>query len=397
MHMKFSEDPKSNYFFSQPHQPFFVLAFINAIVAMLIYLLAYKGMIILAIKPSLFHAYTLIYLMFTPAFFAFLFTTFPRFNASQEIETKRYMQVFTLYYLGAVLYLLGSIVSPIFSAIAMMLLFAGQFKGVMILHNIYQTTNIEDKHDTAWILFAMKIGVLSHLLFIVAKLFLMPLMGFSIQISIYLYLFLLTFTIAWRMVPLFSNLAVEKNEKFFKIIFALLVLHVVLESIVTSSSFIVDLALGVLIGKELLGWKLPFPKNDPLLWILHLGIYWIPLALIVAALSNVLTLILGVNFLFLDMHILVLGFLLSMLIGLSTRVTLGHSGNTLQADNWVKGLFVWTQVVVLVRIVTSIVSALGWNFAVLFDIAATLWIILFIAWALRFFSVLIRDSLNTII
>ncbi|MEA2048000.1 MAG: NnrS family protein [Campylobacterota bacterium] len=392
MHMKFSEDPKNNYFFSKPHQPFFVLAFINAAVAMLIYLLAYKGMIILAVKPSVFHSYTLIYLMFTPAFFAFLFTTFPRFSSTREVETKSYMQVFTLYYLGAVLYLLGSIVSPIFSAVAMMLLFAGQFKGVMILHNIYQTTSIEDEHDTAWILYAMKIGVLSHLLFIVAKLFLMPLMDFSIQVSLYLYLFLLTFTIAWRMVPLFSNLAVEKNEKFFKIIFALLVLHLLLESIVTSSSFMVDLALGVIIGKELLSWKLPFPKKDPLLWILHLGIYWIPLAFIVAALSNFLTLILGIDFLFLDMHILVLGFLLTILIGLSTRVTLGHSGNNLQPDNWVKGLFVWTQVVVLVRILTSIISALGWNFTVLFDIAATLWIILFCAWALRFFTVLITGK-----
>ncbi len=392
MHMRFSEDPKSNYFFSQPHQPFFVLAFISAIISMLVFLLAYKGVLNLAVTPSSFHAYSITYLMFTPAFLAFLFTTFPRFTSTEPIDMKSYMSVFTLYYLGAILYLLGSIVTPIFSGAAMFLLFAGHFKGMLLLRKMYLTTDMEDKQDVYWILLAMKLGLFAHLLFIIAELFYMPLMGLSIEISIYLYLFLLTFTVGQRMIPFFSHSMIEKNEKLFTIVFSLLVLHIILEGIVTNSSFIVDLALGYIIGKELLRWKLPFPNPNPLLWILHIAMYWIPVAFIVAALTNLLTLITGADFLFLDIHVLMLGFVLTMLIGFGTRVTIGHSGNTMQADNWIKFLFIWTQVVVVMRILTSIVSAFGWNFMVLFDISATVWMAMFILWAVRFFAVLIQGK-----
>lgn len=392
MHMKFSEDPKNNYFFSQPHQPFFLLAFVNAVVTMLVFLLAYKGVLNLAITPSSFHAYGIIFLMFTPAFLAFLFTTFPRFSSTEPIEIKTYMSVFTFYYLGSILYLLGSIVTPVFSGAAMFIIFVGHFKGMLLLRNMYLTTSMEDKQDIYWILLAMKWGVFSHLLFIIAALFYMPLMGLSTEISIYLYLFLLTFIVAQRMVPFFSHCMIEKNEKLLVVVFSLLVLHIILEGIVTHGSFIVDLALGYIIGKEILRWKLPFPNPNPLLWVLHIAMYWIPIAFILAALSNLLTLITGADFLFLDTHVLILGFVFTMLIGFGTRVTLGHSGNAMQADNWVKVLFIWTQVVVAVRILTSISSAFGWNFMILFDISATVWMLMFIVWALRFFPVLINGK-----
>ena len=88
MHLQFSENSDNNYFFSQPHQPFFVLAFINAVVLMLIFMLTYKGVIHIAIASSNFHSYGLIFLLFTPAFLAFLFTTFPRFASTPVIEKK---------------------------------------------------------------------------------------------------------------------------------------------------------------------------------------------------------------------------------------------------------------------------------------------------------------------
>jgi len=274
----------------------------------------------------------------------------------------------------------------------MLLLFVGHFKGVDILRNMYKTTDMEDKQDMYWILLAMKLGLLSHLLFITAILFYMPIMGLSIEMSIYLYLFLLTFTVAQRMVPFFSHSMVEKNEKLLLIVFSLLVFHILLEGIVTYSSFIVDLALGYFIGKELLRWKLVFPNTDPLLWILHIGMYWIPVSFVLSGLSNLLTLITGVDFLFLDIHLLMLGFVFTMLIGFGTRVTLGHSGNLMQTDNWIKVLFILTQVVVLMRLLTSLVSAFGWNITLLFDISATVWVVMFIAWALRFFAVLIQGK-----
>lgn len=389
---QFSDDNNNNYFLSQPHQPFFILAFVNALFTMLIFMLSYKGIINLSISTTDFHSYGFIYLLFTPAFLAFLFTTFPRFASTPIIEKKTYMQVFNFYYLGSILFLLGSIVSPVLSAMGILLAFTGHAKGMLILKNIYTTTTMKDTHDIYWILHAMQFGVIAHLLFIIGELFYAPIIGLSMEIATYLYLFLLTFSVAQRMVPFFSHCMVDKNVKLLKNIFLLLVLHIILEGIYANSAFAVDIALAYLIGKELRSWKLPFPNPDPLLWILHIALYWIPVAFGFIALTNFITLVSDVSFLALDMHILTLGFICTILIGFGTRVTIGHSGNMMKSDQWIKGLFIWTQVVVAMRILVSFVAALGWDFMVLFDISATVWLIMFIAWGVRFFAVLITGK-----
>jgi len=396
MHMKFSEGSENSYFFSQPHQPFFILAFISAAVTMFIFMLAYKGGLQMAVSPVEFHIYGLTYLMFTPAFFGFLFTTFPRFTATPAIKKEVYIRIFSIYYIGAVLVLLGSIVTPIFSGLGMAVVLTGHIMGTDILRKIYLKSTMDDKHDVFWILTAMQLGVLAHFLFIISALFYPPLMGISIEISIYLFLFLLTFSVAQRMIPFFSHSMAGRNDYLMKTIFGLLVLHVLLEGIYSNSAFIVDLIIGLLIGKELLRWKLPFPNPNPLLWILHIALFWVPVAFIVSGLANLITLLSDVTFLALDIHMLILGFVFTVLIGFGTRVTIGHSGNMMQADKWTTLLFYGTQVIVGLRILVSLVAALGWNFMIVFDISATAWLILFIGWAIRFFAVLISGKKLTV-
>jgi uncharacterized protein involved in response to NO len=390
--MKFSDNSENSYFFSQPHQPFFVLAFINAIVIMFIFMLSYKGVMNLSVTPSNFHAYGLIYLLFTPAFLAFLFTTFPRFASTPIVEKKSYMSVFSFYYLGSAIFILGSIVSPVLSAIGILIVFVGHVSGMLILKNIYNSSTMEDKHDIHWILLAMKFGIFAHLLYIFGQLFYTPFISFSTEIAVYLYLFLLTFSVAQRMVPFFSHSMVGRNDHLMKAVFILLILHIVLEGIYTHSSFIVDILLGILIGKELLRWKLQFPNPNPLLWILHTALYWVPIAFFIGGLTNLVSILTDISFLALDIHTLSLGFIFTILIGFGTRVTIGHSGNMMQADKWTVRLFYWTQVVVGLRILVSLAAAFGWNFMILFDITATAWIMMFIAWAARFFAVLITGK-----
>ena len=392
MHMKFSEDSQHSYFFSQPHQPFFVLAFISAIVTMLIFLLSYKGVIHMSISPSDYHTYGFTYLLFTPAFFGFLFTTFPRFTSTPAIEKSVYLRVFNFYYIGATLFLLGSIVSPFLSAIGMIIVFIGHLLGYLILKNIYTITPMEDKHDVYWISQAMLIGVIAHFIFILGQLFFPTMVGFSSEISTYLFLFLLTFTVGQRMIPFFSHCMVDKNMTFLRSIFILLVLHIFFEGMYTNSSFYIDMFLAYYIGKELLRWKLPFPNTNPLLSILHIALFWVPVSFGLSGLANFITILTDVHFLALDTHVIILGFVLTTLIGFGTRVTLGHSGNNMQSDKLTTLIFAWTQVVVVLRILVSFVAAFGVDFMVLFDITATAWILLFIVWAVRFFMVLIQGK-----
>jgi len=392
MHMNFSEEAESHFFFSQPHQPFFLLAFINAIVTMLIFMLSYKGVLHLDVAPGNFHSYSMLYLIFTPAFTAFLFTTFPRFTSTPAIPKKEYMQVFSLFYLGAVLFAFGSIVSAILSHIGMFMLLIGHAMVFKKLREIYRATLMDDTHDVFWIHTAMGFGVLSHMIFIIGSLFYAPLITLATETGIYLYLFMLTFSVAQRMVPFFSHCMNEKNMNLLKSVFVLLLLHVVLETLYPHSSFVIDLLLAYIIGKEIISWQLPFPNPNPLLWILHLALYWIPVAFLFGAMTNLTSLLSDTTFLFLDIHALMLGFVFTILIGFGTRVTIGHSGNMMQATMWEKVLFNWTQLVVVMRIFVSMAAAFGWNFMILFDISATVWLIMFILWGIRFFAVLITGK-----
>jgi len=190
-----------------------------------------------------YHAYGFIYLLFTPAFFGFLFTTFPRFASTPAIKKEVYMRVFTFYYIGSALVILGSIATPVFTGFGMLITFIGHLWGFLILNNIYVKTSMEDTHDIFWIVVAMGIGVIAHGLLIVGSLLHIGMTGFATEIAIYLYLFMLAFSVAQRMVPFFSHCMVDKNRYLLKSIFGLLVLHIFIEGFIVNGSFIVDLLM----------------------------------------------------------------------------------------------------------------------------------------------------------
>ena len=383
---------QKEYFLSQPHQPFFVLAFVNAITTMLMFMLHFKGILSLHIDAGEFHAYGLIFMLFTPAFIAFLFTTFPRFCATDVIEKPVYMSVLMLFVLGSVLFEVGVFVAPLMYKIGMVVLFLGNVLAFRVLYNIYKASQMPDKHDPFWILAGLGFGVLSHLLFLVDAFTPAHLHLLIFEIAIYLYLFIVAFSVAQRMVPFFSHCMVEKDEGLLRLLTLLLVARVVVAIALPHYTFVIDFFVAYLVAKELYRWKLPFPNPNPILWILHLSLFWIPVAFVLGGLSHLISLLTGADFLYLDFHALILGFVFTILLGFGTRVTLGHSGNQMMADTWIRNLFYGIQVVVILRLATSFVAGFGWNFMVLFDISATAWLLLFIAWATRFFAVLIKGK-----
>ena len=379
---------KNHYLFSQPHQPFFILAFVNAILSMFIFMLLFKGLVSSEILSLNYHAYSFIFLLFTPAFLAFLFTTFPRFSATEPIKQEHYMLIFRAFLGGSLMFHIGTLFSTLLFTFGMILTLLAHVGATYILYNIYQTSKMTEKEDQAWILIAMLFGLLSHFIFIIS-IWIPDIHNLSIEIAIYLYLFILIFTVAQRMIPFFSNSPIVKHRERLKVIIGLLVLHVLLENIQSNSSFLVDFLLAYLTGKELYRWRLPFPNPNPLIWILHIALYWIPIAFLIEAITNIIALSSGTNFLSIGLHTLAIGFFLTILVGFGTRITLGHSGNMMQADRLTSTLFYWTQIVVVVRIFTSFAAANGWSFVVFFDLSITVWVVLFALWGSRFFPVLI--------
>ena len=381
-----------NYFLSQPHQPFFILAIANAILMMLVFALSYKGILSLQVSTLTFHTYTMVFTIFINVFTGFLFTTFSKFCQHQVIEKNNYTKIFFANLLGTILFSVGSFSNELLLQIGMLLLFISNAYIVYILNSIYKNGQATDKKDAFWILVANYFGLFAHLLFLLSS-FIIGLENIAVKISFYLYLIFLTFAVAQRMIPFFSHSYEPKSEKLLVVIFILFVLKTLFSiTDIKIAEIVVDTLLGFFLLREFLRWKLS-PLNAPaILWVLHLGLFWLPTAFILSAISLISELFLDTNFYFLNIHLLAIGFLTTTLIGFGTRVTLGHSGQSPHADKFAIALFWFIQVVVLLRALYSVNIAFGWNLHFLFDISFTTWLILFILWGGRYAKVLVFGS-----
>ncbi|BCD67252.1 NnrS family protein [Nitratiruptor sp. YY09-18] len=388
--MQFSaaKPSKLGYFFSQPHQPFFLLGMIDAVIFMLLFLLSYRGVI--AVDAKFLHSYSMIFLVFTNFFYGFLYTTFPRFSGTAPIEQRFYIVVFFMQVLATLSFLISLLFLPAFYA-AVLFVAIGFALTLRKFYGIYRVCQLP-KRDQYWIIVALGVGAMSNILFLLSQI---PCRCNStafyttaINFGVYLYMIFLAFVVALRMVPFFSHVMQWKRNPYLHLeIFVLFLLHSFLQGLFPAGVFIVDFIAGVLIAWELKKIALPFPNSEPLLWILHIALFWLAGGLIVGSIVEAFEYIYGFYSFALPLHFLVLGFLMTILIGFGTRVTLGHSGNLLRVDKGTVWIFYFTQIVVLGRILFSLFAS-GGKIYPFFDISATLFIALFVWWSAKYFKIL---------
>lgn len=376
---------KPNYFFSQPHQPFFVMGVINAILFMLLFMLSYKGVITFTTTPNLFHSYSLIFGVFTPFFLGFLLTTFPRFSQVPELEKSIYVTNFALLSSGLLLFLIGSLWSSILIYIGSFLVLGALVYTMVVFYQIYKASPMPELHDQQWIMVGFGSGIVSGLLFFIGFLTGSEIV-FSLAklIGIYLFLTITALSVGQRMIPFFSHVMIDKNLKLLPTVFALFALFIVFEVFELKIGFFFLFIAGIVLGKEIKIWKLPFQNSEPILWILHLAIFWLPISLILTGFASLAEIIFEKDFIYVGIHLVMLGFLTTVMIGFGTRVTLGHSGNNMVIDKRTKFLFYLTQIIVYFRALYSFSGS-----SIMFDITVTLWLILFIAWAVKYLPVLV--------
>ncbi len=386
---------KPAYFFSQPHQPFFFAGIVWAVAVMLLFGLSYKGILFLQVSPLLFHAYTLLFTVFTPFFTGFIFTTFPRFCQSGVIAKTDYLGIFALLQFGSVLTVAGALLSLPLMAAGSLVLLVSHLRIVSQLQRIYQTGYASTaSSDPFWILTGFYFGALSHLLFAVEITTAAfgtdaGLLAPAAAVGIWLYLIFVAFAVGQRMVPFFSHVMTQKRRYFTATVFGLLVLKSILELVGFSwPELFVDTVLGLYILTEFRRWKLPFRHSPAILQVLHLALFWLPAALLVGALLKTAAVLFGFSAAKVTLHMAAIGFVVTILIGFGTRVTLGHSGQTPHADRFAVALFALVQLLVSVRALYALFSGAFW----LFDLSFTLWLLLFVLWGGRYGPVLVSGK-----
>lgn len=389
-------------FASQPHQPFFTNGVIFFILFITLFAFAYSNSIKLDTSILTYHAYALIFVVFIQFFLGFLFVVFPRFLTQAEILQKDYMNQFFLYFISSMAILLSIVFYSKITFIFQFLMLAVQIMSFNLLYSIHKKSIVRVKEDTKWVLIAFFVGLISHFLFIVTNIdfqYSYEVSKIAINIGFYLFIFMIIFVISQRMIPFFTTAKApdykpNKTSKLLEIVFGLLILKVLLLSFDNVKlNLIADIPLFVMITRELIKWKLPFFKVPAIMWVLYLGLYWIPVGFFISILEGLMAFYNpSIIFEKVVIHTLALGYFLTVLIGFGTRVILGHSGTTPHASNFAIFIFIAVQVITLFRIFSSFSLNFGLNYQLLINLTAILLIVGLLVWSSKYITILLKGK-----
>ena len=389
-------------FSSQPHQPFFTSGILFLILFMMLFSASYLNILVLDDSVLSFHAYPMVFVIFIQFFLGFLYVVFPRFLIQAEIPIKDYMNQFILYFISS----LGIFLSIIFFSkitfiFQIMMLFA-QFLSFKLLYSIHKKSIVKVKDDTKWVLISFIAGLFFHALFIFST----SIFSFSSELSrlaidggFYLFVFMVIFVISQRMIPFFTtakaaNYVANKSKNLLTIVFSLLAFKVFLLSFDNVKiNLLADIPLFIMITRELIKWKLPFFKVPAIMWVLYLGLYWIPFAFFISIIQGVMAFY-NPEIIFekVVIHAMALGYFLTVLIGFGTRVILGHSGTTPHANNFAIFIFIAVQFISLLRIFTSFSLNFSLDYIFLLNTTSILLILGLIVWSSRYITILLKGK-----
>jgi len=352
-----------------------------------------------AVSPSLVHA-TVMTFGFMPLFFSgFLFTAGPKWMRVSGPSARRLAPVLLAQVAGWLLWLCGSHVHAAFAATGLSLAIMGLGGMTTMFWRLIAASREEDLLHARTVGAAHVVGCLcligigASLLTgaeTAARLFaLTGLWGFIVVVFV---------AVAHRMIPFFSAPPMATVQAWRPAsVLALLLAAAAFEA----SAGWLDAALpgvaawqiargvlelaagGVLVWLAVL-WGLFKSLRIRLLAMLHLGFLWLGLGLALSGASQLLgwassSVVLPLA----ALHAITMGALGSLMLAMVTRVSCGHAGRSVVADDLVWGLFWLLQVATLLRMAATVP---GWPVQPLFTATALLWAGVMLIWGLRYGS-----------
>lgn len=385
-------------FVAAPHRVMFFGGALQAILVMLWWLFELSARYLFPtwsvtwpVYATAIHSWLLLFGMLPFFFFGFLMTTFPRWMAGQEIPASRFVPAFVFMFAGVMLFYAGLFAGRWMLGLASLSVLVGWAIGLYALLRVLLDTRPGDKRHTVVLFTAFCTGWLALAGFLV---WLLTdghgWLQFSLRAGLWGFVLPVFVSVAHRMVPFFTASALKQQEvprPFWAwwTILAMSVMHGVLEwAGLPAWLWLVDLPLAIsaLSLSYLWGFRRSF--ENPLLAVLHVGFAWMGIAMLLfTAQSLWLFFHQGTGFIWglAPLHALTIGCYATLVIGMGTRVTLGHSGLPFVIDTPVKLMFAGMQMVALIRVAADMLPVDGGRF---YLAAVLLWLACFVPWGWRY-------------
>lgn len=145
---------------------------------------------------------------------------------------------------------------------------------------------------------------------------------------------------------------------------------------------------GLAVAARMMGWQTWRTWRDPLLWSLHAGTAWAALGLLLVAAGDLGLRVPATA----GLHALTAGAMGSMILAITTRVALGHTGRPLVLPRGALGIYLLVHAGAAVRVVAAFAS--GLNQSDLLVVGGLLWAAAFGLYAVLYAPILIRPRVD---
>lgn len=377
-------------FFSAPHRVMFFAGALQTLLTMLFWAADLGGRyadlyapLVWPVPALWLHAALMIYGLFSFFVFGFLMTALPKWVGQGPLEQAQFVPAFFLLIGGWVLFYAGLLLAAPLMTVGLLVVAVGWGLGAWTLFSCVRAS-MSDHKTHAWVvLSALLAGVVGIVLYALALARRDPvLIGAASDIGLWLFLVPVFFTVTYRMLPFFSGSVVRGYVEYrslrpFWIVLAACLLHAAGDIAGLGNWFWpVDLVGAGTVFWLAWRWQIHKVFVSHLLAMHHMAGLWLGVAFLFFALQGAAEVFMpGQGVVGLGgrapLHALTVGYFGSILLGMATRVTLGHSGRLISSDVWAWRLFWLFQVVVLLRLagewlvwtgMTNLIwlSALGW-------------------------------------
>ncbi|HEY6094331.1 MAG TPA: NnrS family protein [Gallionellaceae bacterium] len=338
------------------------------------------------IAPNTAHLYLMIYGIFPFFMFGFLMTTFPRWMGGKEIPARLFVPAFLLMLAGVTLFYAGLLIKALLLA-AVASTLAGWAIGLYaLLQVLRQTKNPDKRHSAiAWVAFTLGwCGAACYLVWLLTDNY--GWLTAAMHAGIWLFLLPVFFNVGHRMMPFFiasaiQRIRLDRPDWPLTVILLSSAGHGLLQILGHAEwTLLCDLPLAATAFYLGYAWNLRRCLGVPMVAVLHLGIFWLGVAMLLYGVQSLTLLATGQLGLGLaPLHALTIGFFATVLLGMATRVSLGHSGLSINPQRTTLLLFLLLQVAVLLRVAADLLPAqLRGD---LYIAAASVWLLCFAAWA----------------
>ncbi|MFN4003886.1 MAG: NnrS family protein [Hylemonella sp.] len=337
---------------------------------------------------------------FMPLFMAgFLFTAGPKWLDLPPQPARRLLTPVLVMLSGWALTLAGIHVGAVIAALGCALVAAGWSHISALFAELVRRSRVPDRVHATLVAACCAVGALALWLAALAlALESAPLLRAVNQLAIWGFVAPVFAVVSHRMIPFFTAAALPPLDAWRPLwLLWTLVLLLWMQGLVALAESLwwplpawirgaqaaLEALAAVLLLALALRWGLVQSLRIRLLAMLHVGFVWLGLAFALAAIAH-LCMALGVETRSLGLaplHALTLGYLGGTLLAMATRVSAGHGGRPLAADDIAWTLYWIAQLAALLRVLAELVASAS---NALMLLAAGCWAVACCGWALRY-------------